>query len=69
VQRDSIERWFEGIFVPIRFRSDRTAKRAEIAYGADRPFKGDLEIALKQEANSKPVQLALFGICIGFTER
>jgi putative transposase len=54
----NIERWFEGIHVPIR--SDRTVSSTEIACGVDKPLDRQIETTLKQEANSKPIQLTLF---------
>jgi len=52
----NIERWFEGIFIPIR--SDQMASSAKIACGVDKPLKSHLETTVKQEVNSKPIQLS-----------
>jgi putative transposase len=52
----NIERWFAGIFIPIR--SDQMASSAKIACGVDKPLKSHLETTVKQEVNSKPVQLS-----------
>ena len=46
-----IERWFEGIYIPIR--SDQTVSSTDIACGADKPLKSHLETALKQEVSIK----------------
>ena len=56
----NIERWFEGIFIPIR--SDQMASSAKIACGVDKPLKSHLETTLKQEVNSKPIQLSIFDV-------
>ena len=45
----NIERWFEGIYIPIR--SDQTVSSTEIACGADKPLKSHLKTALKQEVS------------------
>jgi Transposase and inactivated derivatives len=52
----NIERWFEGIFIPIR--SDQMASSAKITCGVDKPLKSHLETTVKQEVNSKPIQLS-----------
>lgn len=52
----NIERWFEGIFIPIR--SDQMASSAKIACGVDKPLKSHLETTVKQEVNCKPIQLS-----------
>ncbi|MEM6753817.1 MAG: hypothetical protein AAF630_12675 [Cyanobacteria bacterium P01_C01_bin.38] len=54
-----IERWFEGIYIPIR--SDQTVSSTEIACGVDKPFNRQIEATLKQEVNTKTnyVQLCL----------
>jgi putative transposase len=46
----NIERWFEGIFIPIR--SDQMATSAKIACGVDKPLESHLKTTLKQEVNS-----------------
>lgn len=55
----NIERWFEGIYIPIS--SDQTVSSTEIACGADKPLKSHLETALKQEVSTETtnVQLSL----------
>jgi len=55
----NIERWFEGIHIPIR--SDQTVSSTLIACGADKPLKSHLETALKQEVSIETtnVQLSL----------
>jgi len=55
----NIERWFEGIHIPIR--SDQTVSSTGIACGADKPLKSHLETALKQEVSTETtnVQLSL----------
>ena len=52
----NIERWFEGIFIPIR--SDQMASSAKMACGVDKPLKSHLETTVKQEVNSNPIQLS-----------
>lgn len=52
----NIERWFEGIFIPIR--SDQMASSAKIACGVDKPLKSHLGTTVKQEVNSNPIQLS-----------
>ncbi|MEM6752626.1 MAG: RNA-guided endonuclease TnpB family protein [Cyanobacteria bacterium P01_C01_bin.38] len=47
----NIERWFEGIYIPIR--SDQTVSSAGIACGVDKPFNRQIEATLKQEVNTK----------------
>lgn len=54
----NIERWLEGIYIPIRL--DQMASSAKIACGVDKPLKSHLETTLKQEVNSKPRQLSIF---------
>lgn len=54
----NLERWFEGIFIPIR--SDQMASSAKIACGADKPLESHLKAALKREVNSNSKQLTLF---------
>jgi putative transposase len=52
----NIERWFEGIFIPIRTvpeKSDQTVSSTEIACGVDKPLKSHLETTTKQEVNAK----------------
>jgi putative transposase len=46
----NIERWFEGIHIPIR--SDQMASSAKIACGVDKPLKSHLETTLKQEVST-----------------
>ena len=55
----NIERWFEGIYIPIR--SDQTVSSTGIACGVDKPFNRQIEATLKQEVNTKTnyVQLCL----------
>ncbi len=55
----NIERWFEGIYIPIR--SDQTVSSTGIACGVDKPFNRQIEAMTKQEVNSKTnyVQLCL----------
>ncbi|MFB8789234.1 MAG: RNA-guided endonuclease TnpB family protein [Potamolinea sp.] len=55
----NIERWFEGIYIPIR--SDQTVSSTEIACGVDKPLRSHPKTALKQEVNTKTnhVQLSL----------
>ena len=55
----NIERWFEGIYIPIR--SDQTVSSTGIACGVDKPFNRQIEATTKQEVNSKTnyVQLCL----------
>lgn len=56
----NIERWFEGIHIPIR--SDQMASSAKIACGEDKPSKRQPRASLKQEANIKTrssIQLVL----------
>ncbi|MGL4880680.1 MAG: RNA-guided endonuclease InsQ/TnpB family protein [Waterburya sp.] len=45
----NIERWFEGIHIPIR--SDQTVSSTEIACGVDKPLKSHLETTMKQEVS------------------
>jgi putative transposase len=55
----NIERWFEGIYIPIR--SDQTVSSTEIACRVDKPLKSHLETTLKQEVSIETtnVQLSL----------
>ena len=55
----NIERWFEGIDIPIR--SDQTVSSTGIACGVDKPFNRQIKATLKQEVNTKTnyVQLCL----------
>ncbi|WP_414622908.1 RNA-guided endonuclease InsQ/TnpB family protein [Calothrix sp. CCY 0018] len=55
----NIERWFEGIYIPIR--SDQTVSSTGIACGVDKPFNRQIEAMMKQEVNTKTnyVQLCL----------
>ena len=52
----NIERWFDGIFIPIR--SDQMASSAKIDCGVDKPLKSHLETTVKREVNSNPIQLS-----------
>ena len=57
-----IERWFEGIFIPVRSKlTHQTVSSAGIACGVDKPFNRQIEATLKQEVNIKTnyVQLCL----------
>lgn len=47
----NIERWFEGIFVPIR--SDLAVSSTVSACGVDKPLESHLETTLNQEVNTK----------------
>ncbi|TAG91030.1 MAG: transposase [Oscillatoriales cyanobacterium] len=53
----NIERWFEGIHIPIR--SDPTVSSTLIACGADKPLKSHLETALKQEVSIETINVHL----------
>lgn len=56
----NLERWFEGIHIPIR--QDLTVSFTVIACGVDKPLLDHQETTLKQEVNSesKIIQLSLF---------
>jgi len=54
----NIERWFEGIYIPIR--SDQSANFAEIACGVGKPSDRQIRATLKQEVSSASLQLTLF---------
>ena len=47
----NLERWFEGIQIPIR--SDQRVSSTEIACGVDKPLKNHLETTMKQQVGSK----------------
>lgn len=47
----NIERWFEGIHIPIR--SDQMASSAKIACGVDKPLSRQIETTMKQEVSIK----------------
>ncbi|MFM7560961.1 hypothetical protein [Cylindrospermopsis raciborskii] len=47
----NLERWFEGIHIPIR--SEQTVSSTEIACGVDKPLKNHLETTMKQEVGSQ----------------
>jgi putative transposase len=55
----NIDRWFEGIFIPEHSSSDAVSLTVK-ACGVDKPLECQLETILKQEVNSKPIQLLLF---------
>lgn len=57
----NLERWFEGIDIPIR-SENQTVSSTVIACGVDKPVKSHLDATEKQEVNSEPkiVQLSLF---------
>ncbi|MGB3637462.1 MAG: RNA-guided endonuclease TnpB family protein [Rivularia sp. (in: cyanobacteria)] len=47
----NIERWFEGIFIPIR--SSQTVSSTGIACGVDKPLRSHSKTMMKQEVNAK----------------
>ena len=50
----NIERWFEGIFVPVRSEvTSQTVSSTEIACGVDKPDSSHAVATLKQEVNTK----------------
>lgn len=49
----NIERWFEGIYIPIR--SDRMASSAKIACGVDKPLRSHPKTTMKQEVSTTVV--------------
>lgn len=52
----NIDRWFEDIFVPER---SETVSFTEIACGVDKPLKSHLETTMKQEVNTKTINVQL----------
>jgi putative transposase len=52
--------WFEGIEIPER--SERMPSSGKLACGVVKQLKRHLETTMKQEGNSKPVQLSFFDI-------
>lgn len=64
----NIQRWFEGIYIPIRV--DQMASSAKIACGVDKPsvshdkttMYGERSRTVKQEVNSKFRQLSIFDV-------
>ncbi|MBE9216679.1 hypothetical protein IQ247_31315, partial [Plectonema cf. radiosum LEGE 06105] len=50
----NIDRWFENIYIPER---SETVSSTEIACGVEKPLKSHLETTLKQEVNTKTINV------------